>query len=93
LSVVICAYTLERWPLCGRPKRPAAERARARGRGCQVPQRGLSAGRNTGVAACTGDVVAFLDDDAAADPTWAAAMLAAYTDETVVGVGGLVVPE
>ena len=31
---------------------------------------GLSGARNTGVRAATGDVVAFLDDDASADRDW-----------------------
>ena len=38
-----------------------------------VHERGLSGGRNTGVAIATGDVVAFLDDDAVAEPGWLAA--------------------
>ena len=55
-------------------------------------QRGLSAARNTGVEAATGDVVGFLDDDAAAAPDWVERMLAAYVDANVVGVGGWVDP-
>jgi hypothetical protein len=31
---------------------------------------GLSAGRNAGVAAATGDVIAFTDDDVRVEPTW-----------------------
>ncbi|UZJ32653.1 glycosyltransferase [Streptomyces endophytica] len=53
---------------------------------------GLSGGRNTGVAAAHGDIVAFLDDDAAADPDWTARLLTAYHDPRVLGVGGLVRP-
>jgi GT2 family glycosyltransferase len=55
--------------------------------------KGLSGARNTGVAAATSDIVAFLDDDAAADPDWTAWLLDAYRDRGVVGVGGHVLPE
>jgi GT2 family glycosyltransferase len=55
--------------------------------------RGLSGARNTGVAHATGDVVAFLDDDAAAEEDWAERLLAAYSDAGVLGVGGGVLPE
>lgn len=50
--------------------------------------RGLSGARNTGVQHATGDVVAFLDDDARANPDWLAAIVAEYADPGVVGTGG-----
>ncbi len=53
---------------------------------------GLSGARNTGVEIACGDVVAFLDDDAAADPNWLAALTAPYSRPEVLGVGGRVVP-
>ena len=53
--------------------------------------RGLAAARNTGVAAATGDVVAFLDDDAAATPDWLARLAPHYDDPRVAGVGGGIV--
>ena len=55
-------------------------------------QQGLSGGRNTGIAAATGQVVAFLDDDAVADVNWLKCMLDAYTDPNVAGVGGRTLP-
>jgi GT2 family glycosyltransferase len=55
-------------------------------------QRGLSGGRNTGVRQATGDVVAFLDDDARASPGWLAAIVDACRERRVMGVGGPVVP-
>ncbi|GAB3653297.1 hypothetical protein GCM10027589_11360 [Actinocorallia lasiicapitis] len=50
--------------------------------------RGLSGGKNTGMSYASGDVVAFLDDDAVAAPGWLGAFAAAYSDEKVIGVGG-----
>ncbi len=55
-------------------------------------QQGLSGGRNTGIAAATGQVVAFLDDDAIADVNWLKCMIDAYTDASVAGVGGRTLP-
>ena len=57
-----------------------------------VRRQGLSGARNTGVAAASGDVVVFLDDDAAARPGWLAALLAPYADPEVVAVGGAAHP-
>lgn len=54
---------------------------------------GLSGARNTAVAAATGEVVVFLDDDAAARPGWLAALLAPYEDPDVIGVGGVAHPK
>ena len=52
----------------------------------------LGSARNTGVAECTGEIVAFLDDDAAADPEWLAHLVAPYLDHDVVAVGGAPLP-
>jgi GT2 family glycosyltransferase len=56
-------------------------------------ERGLSGGRNTGVEAASGTIVAFVDDDAYVDPDWAKWVIAAYDDPIVVAVGGAVVPD
>jgi GT2 family glycosyltransferase len=50
---------------------------------------GLAGARNTGVRWATGEVIAFLDDDAEADPDWLATMLEQYGDRSVAGVGGV----
>jgi cellulose synthase/poly-beta-1,6-N-acetylglucosamine synthase-like glycosyltransferase len=54
--------------------------------------RGASGARNTGVAACHGDVLAFLDDDACASAGWLEALLRHFDHSGVVGAGGRVSP-
>jgi glucosyl-dolichyl phosphate glucuronosyltransferase len=54
---------------------------------------GLSGARNSGVGQAVGDVVVFLDDDARAEPEWLESLLAPYEDESVLGVGGQVLPD
>ncbi len=117
VSVVVCAYTLDRWRLLIRAVDSALNQTRpplelilvidhndellgaARHRfpdACvlaNVEQQGLSGARNTGWVAAHGDVVAFLDDDAMAMPTWLETLAQPYVDPNVAGVGGWIVPE
>ncbi len=116
VSVVVCAYTLDRWNWLTEALRSAAEqvpppievilvvdhnpqllaRARRELSGVRVVEnagaKGLSGGRNTGLQTATGEIAAFLDDDAEAEPGWLAALIAPYDDEGVVATGGKVLP-
>jgi glycosyltransferase involved in cell wall biosynthesis len=47
---------------------------------------------NSGIESATGDILAFIDDDAAAEPDWLEKLVAPYEDERVVGVGGTIEP-
>lgn len=111
-SVVICAYTLDRWAdlvasvESARQQRPSPREVivvidhnddllrRAQVEllpsivVANIGTRGLSGARNSGVDAASGDIVAFLDDDAAAAEGWLAALTAPFADPHVVGTGG-----
>src|SRR5215469_10121036 len=56
-------------------------------------ERGLSGARNTGIERAAGDVVVFLDDDARAQPQWLETLLSPFDDESVLGVGGVVLAD
>src|SRR5688500_3027695 len=53
---------------------------------------GLSAARNAGAVAATGEVVAYTDDDCAVDEQWLRALVRAMRDQRVEAVGGPNVP-
>lgn len=116
VSVVICAYTEERWSrllvaiesvqtqtrqaeevvLVIDHCPPLAARARSELTDVIVTEncslQGLSGARNVGLRTATGDVVAFIDDDAAAEPDWLDHLTQSYKDDDVIGVGGHVEP-
>jgi GT2 family glycosyltransferase len=54
--------------------------------------RGLSSARNTGLEAATGEIVAYIDDDAYPDPHWLTYLASTFLSTTHVGVGGPNIP-
>ncbi len=124
VSVVICAYTLDRWELLTksiesvldqtlRPKElllsidhnpdlfkrcmerwgePADERRVP----IQVVENRydghLGSARTTAAELATGGFIAFLDDDATAEPDWLEQILAPFNDLSVIAVGGRPLP-
>ncbi len=121
VSVVICAYTLDRWDLlvrsvasvisqevpptevilCIDHNRELLERSRAAFTGQRVPvavlenryDGRLGSARNTAVEAARGQLIAFLDDDAAAAPDWLERLREVYAQEpTAMVVGGAPLP-
>jgi GT2 family glycosyltransferase len=124
VSVVICAYTLDRWELLGASvesvlgqtvaprevflsidhNRPlflqCMERWGQPPAGHDIPitvvenryEGHLGSARTTAAELATGEFIAFLDDDAAADPDWLERMLAPFGDPSVIAVGGCPLP-
>jgi GT2 family glycosyltransferase len=56
--------------------------------------RGISSSRNAGLDAARADVVAFVDDDAVAEPDWLLRLMQPFeASDDVLGAGGEVVPQ
>jgi len=55
------------------------------------PEPNLSMSRNIGIQMASGDIVAFIDDDAAPHPSWLKHLAVNYLDPRVGGVGGFTI--
>lgn len=55
-------------------------------------RRGLSGARNSGVCVSQSEIVAFLDDDAIAEPEWIERLTSPYRDAAVMATGAQCVP-
>ena len=54
----------------------------------QVENKGLSNARNLGMEAATGEIIAYIDDDAYPDPDWLKFLAAGFTGSDHAGIGG-----
>lgn len=59
---------------------------------CNDDNLGLSGSRNRGIDVASGDVIAFMDDDAVADEHWIDELVSAYREHKVEAVGGKMEP-
>jgi glycosyltransferase involved in cell wall biosynthesis len=59
---------------------------------CHDRNRGLLESRNTGAELASGDVVAFIDDDAVAADDWLEKLVTAYQERDAIAVGGRMTP-
>jgi cellulose synthase/poly-beta-1,6-N-acetylglucosamine synthase-like glycosyltransferase len=124
VSVVICAYTEDRWPQLKKSvasvdaqTSPPIETIVCIDHNAELLRRAeehfgkerpagavplivlankyngrLGSARNTAAEAASGEVVAFLDDDAAAAADWLERLIVPYDDERVGAVGGAPLP-
>jgi len=58
----------------------------------RTENRGLSNARNLGLAAATGEIIAYLDDDASPDPDWLSYLALTFLKTNSAGVGGPNIP-
>jgi glycosyltransferase involved in cell wall biosynthesis len=56
------------------------------------PRRGLDIARNAGIAAASGSIIAFTDDDARVDPLWIRGLVAEFEDPMVAVATGVTLP-
>jgi glycosyltransferase involved in cell wall biosynthesis len=116
ISVIICAYTEERWfevlaavESIQQQSLPAREiilvidhnpsmyeRIRTQVSGVIVIEnhrpKGASGARNSGLTLAQGELIAFLDDDAIAEPDWLERLSNGCRNPKVLGTGGVVEP-
>ena len=59
---------------------------------CNEENVGLSASRNNALERASGDVIAFLDDDAVADERWLEELLETYEEHDALAAGGRMTP-
>jgi GT2 family glycosyltransferase len=72
---------------------PLADSATSRGfQAIRTENGGLSNARNIGLKAASGEIVAYVDDDAFPDPDWLTYMAATFQRTDFVGVGGPNIP-
>lgn len=60
---------------------------------CNDENQGISYSRTKGAELASGDIVAFIDDDAAAEPDWVANLVDVYENTDAIAVGGDVKPD
>jgi glycosyltransferase involved in cell wall biosynthesis len=60
---------------------------------CNEENQGISYSRTKGAELASGDVVAFIDDDAVADPDWIERLVEGYEEHDAIAVGGRMVGE
>jgi GT2 family glycosyltransferase len=56
------------------------------------PRAGLSVARNRGIAETDADLVAFIDDDVVADPSWLRWLVTPFSESKVAATSGMVLP-
>ncbi len=56
----------------------------------EFDEENISKARNLGISRCAAEIIAFIDDDAVAEPTWLKRLTAPFKDRAVAAAGGFV---